>query len=662
VFDDAQLVDADDLVASLLRQFLAPPPLYSVTTWSERHRILSGKDSAEPGPYRVARTPYACEPMDCLGQQSQVTDVVLMWGAQTSKTTIGSNWLGYLIDTNPGPIMIVQPTIDMAKRYSRQRLAPMIEESPALRVKVHENRSRDEANTTLLKEFAGGFMAVAGANSAAGLRSMPVRDLFMDEIDGYPLDVDGEGDPIKLAEARQSTFAGCKRLLTSTPTTRDFSRIESRFLASDRCYFEVPCPHCGEHQALSWGADAAHGIKWDRDPDGAPLPESVRYVCRHCGAEIGEYHKPAMLAAGRWVAQMPGAAGGRVRGFHLSSLYSPLGWLSWSTLVVEWHAAMTAARSGDVSLLRVFVNTRLAETFEEQGDRADQHALAKRAEDIPVGVVTWGHFVATVGVDVQGDRIEAYCWAWGRGLERQLVERAVFFGDPSASEADPSSCWSALTTWRRSGFTHASGKSVPVLAVFIDSGGHHTQSVYAYARAHQSAHVYAVKGSSVGGRAVLGKPSDQDINWRGTKIKGGVKLWLIGTDTAKAEIYGRLRTAEPGPGYVHLSKHLAPEIFEQLTAERLVTRYSRGHPKLEWVKPPGKRNEALDCAVYALAAAHFVGLDRWKENDWRRWQGRVEERDLLDLPPPAAPAPATVLADAEPAAKAPGKYAIRYRR
>lgn len=647
------LVDAQRRVDEVLREFATLPKRTDVTTWAEQSIILSAKDSAEPGPYRATRTPYAREPMDALSQHSAVEEVVLMWGAQTGKTRIGSNWLGYLVDTNPGPVMIVQPTIDMAKRYSRQRLAPMIEESPALRRKVRENRSRDDANTTLLKEFAGGFMAVAGANSAAGLRSMPVRDLFLDEIDGYPLDVDGEGDPIKLAEARQSTFARRKRLLTSTPTTKDFSRIEARYLASDRCRYHVPCPHCQELQPLDWGTDKPHGIKWDRDAEGRALPDTVRYVCRACGAEIREHHKPAMLAGGRWVAANPGAVAGRVRGFQLSSLYSPLGWLSWATLVAEWETAIAAARTGDISLLRVFVNTRLAETFEEQGDRADEHALRKRAEDIPLRQVTWGHYVMTAGVDTQGDRLEAYAWAWGRGLERQLVDRAVFYGDPSLAESEPGSPWARLTEWRRTPMLHASGKPVPLLAVMIDSGGHHTHAVYAYARAHQHAHVYAVKGQSQGGKAILGKPTDQDVNWRGSKVKGGVKLWPIGTDTAKAEIYGRLRTEQPGPGYVHLSRHLPPEVFEQLTSERLVTKYVKGRPRLEWVKPAGRRNEALDCAVYALAGAHFAGIDRWREGDWQKWQARVEERGLFDEPAPRAPAPAVAAPAPAVAASAP---------
>lgn len=648
------LLDADTLVGDPWRQFLAPPPKLTVTEWAERSRILSGKDSAEPGPYRVHRTPYAREPMDCLSSHMHVEEVVLMWGAQTSKTTIGSNWLGYLADINPGPVMIVQPTIDMAKRYSRQRLSPMIQESPVLRAKVSDNRSRDDANTTLLKEFPGGFMAIAGANSAAGLRSMPVRDLFLDEIDGYPTDVDGEGDPCQLAEARQTTFARRKRLKTSTPTTRDLSRIEAAYLASDRCRFQVPCPHCQGMQALEWGADKSHGVKWDRDADGNALPHTARYVCVHCGAEILEHHKPAMLAAGCWVPERPGAQGGRVRGFHLSSLYSPLGWLSWAELVAEWQRAVAAARSGDHSLLRVFINTRLAETFEEQGDRANEHELRKRARDIPLRVVQWGMFVTTLGVDVQGDRLEAHLWAWGRGMERQLVDRAVLYGDPALPESEEGSPWAALTEYRRTPVMHASGKPVTLLACMVDSGGHHTQAVYTYCRAHQHSHVYAVKGQSQTGKAIVGKPTEQDVSWRGVKMKRGVKLWPIGTDSAKAEIYGRLRIATPGPGYVHLSKHLPPDVFEQITSERLVTRYVKGHAKLEWIKPSGKRNEALDCAVYALAAAHWVGIDRWREGDWAKWQRRVEVRDLVDEmdqpapEQPQAPAPAAQ-------AKAPAK-------
>jgi phage terminase large subunit GpA-like protein len=641
--------DAGAIVRAVWREFLSPPPLLTVTEWAEKHRILSTKDSAEPGPYSVARTPYAREPQDCLSAESNVEEVVLIWGAQTGKTTIGGNWVGYIIDVAPGPLMIVQPTKDLAKRYSRQRFTSMIEASPRLRGKVTENKSRDASNTMLLKDFAGGLAVLAGANSAADLRSVPIRDLFLDEVDGYPLDVDGEGDPCQLAQARQTTFARRKRLKTSTPTLKDFSRIEAAYNGSDRCRYYVACPHCGSMQWLQWGADKPFGIKWSKHEDGSPIPESVRYVCEHNGCEILEHHKTAMLrgpedgGTAHWMPERPGAQAGRVRGFHLSSLYSPLGWLSWAELVVEWHAAMEKSRAGDVALLRTFVNTRLAETFEEKGDRVASHELEKRAPDLPVGVVSRGHFVRTLGVDVQGDRLEVFDWAFGRGMQSQLVERRVIYGDPALQESDEGSPWAALTEYRRTPRMQQSGRQVPLLACFVDSGGHHTQAVYAYGRAHRGAHVYAVKGASIAGKPVLGKPSDQDVNWRGERIKKGVKLWPIGTDTAKAVIYGRLRIAQAGPGYVTLSKHLPAEVFEQLTAERLVTRYVKGRARLEWVKPNGARNEALDCAVYALAAAHFVGIDRWKEGEWSKWESRVQTFDLVDAmssePPAVVAAP-----------------------
>jgi phage terminase large subunit GpA-like protein len=606
------------LVDELLREFLAPPPRLTISEWAEQHRRLGSSESAEPGPYRVARTPYAREPQDCMSARSTVEEVILMWAAQTSKTTVMLNCIGASIGTNPGPMMIVWPTNTVAKRNSRQRIAPLINESQQLTRKVAANRSRDKANTTLLKEFDGGILVIAGANSAADLRSTPVRDLYLDEVDNFPMDVDGEGDPSKLAEARQTTFARKKRLRTSTPTTKDFSRIEEAYLGSDRSRYHVLCPHCGAFQPLEFGADKPHGLKWKKDDKGAPILASVRYVCRENGCEIKEHQKGAMLASGVWIAEDPGAQGGKVRGFHLNGLYSPLGWLSWRTIAAEWHQAMQAVSRGDLSLLRVFVNTRLAETFEEQGDKANVHELRKRAEDFPLRVVQWGMVVCTIGVDVQRDRLEVFLWAWGRGFESQLVDRHVIYGDPFIGEGEEGSPWNDLTEYRRRDIQHVGGQAVPMLACFVDAGdGYTTQPVYHYTRMHQREHVHAIKGASVAGKTILGKPTQQEVNWRGVKIKKGVKLWPIGTDTAKSVFYGRLRLTKPGPGYVHLTKQMPGEVFEQLTAERLVTRYIRGRPKLEWINPPGKRNEALDGAVYALAAAYYAGIDRWTDSDWR---------------------------------------------
>lgn len=634
---------AEALVAELFAEFMRPPAAVTVSQWADANRMLSGKASSEPGPWRTDRTPYLRQIMDDLSARSSVQEVVVMFAAQLGKSESGMNWLGYIIDNEPGPVMCVQPTTDMAKRFSRQRIAPMLEETPVLRKKVRENRSRDDANTTLMKDFAGGVMVVSGANSAAGLRSMPVRYLFLDEIDAYPLDVDGEGDPVALAEKRTSTFARRKVLKVSTPTTRDFSRIESAYLQTNACALHVPCPHCQEFQPLEWGANKPHGLRWDKHEDGLPDLARVHYVCAHCGGVIEERHKPAMLGAGRWVPSKTASRPGKQTGYHMNALYAPLGWIGWADLVAQWHEASLAAKQGDVSKLKTFTNTVLAETWEEQGDKVATHELARRAEDYPMGQVPHGALLLTMGVDVQGDRIEYRTWAWGRGQECWLIDRELIYGDPAVEEGQPGSVWTRLTERRRTPYLHASGAQVPVQACAIDTGGHHTQQVYAYVRAHHHANVLAVKGSSVKGKAVLSKPSDIDVTWRGQKIPRGVKLWQVGTDVAKGLIYGRLRQAQPGPGYVHLPKALAnTDEFEQMTAERLVTKYLKGHARMEWIKPNGRRNEALDCFVYAYAAAIWAGIERWTEVQWARLEERIAPtvRDLFAVPPaPAAPAP-----------------------
>lgn len=634
---------AEAILAELVAEFLRPPADVTVSQWADGNRMLSGKASSEPGPWRTSRTPYLRQIMDDLSARSTVQEVVVMFGAQLGKSESGNNWLGYIIDNEPGPVMCVQPTTDMAKRFSRQRIAPMLEETPVLRRKVRENRSRDDANTTLMKDFAGGVMVVSGANSAAGLRSMPVRYLFLDEIDAYPLDVDGEGDPVALAEKRTSTFARRKVLKVSTPTTKDFSRIEAAYLQTNAQQYWVPCPHCGEHQVLTWGAASEHGLKWNKLPDGTPDLASVHYVCQHCGGLIEEHHKPAMLAAGQWRATRTASRPGKATGYHLSALYAPLGWVSWADLVNQWAEASLAAKQGDISKLKTFTNTVLAETWEEQGDKVATHELARRAEAYPLGEVPHGGLLLTMGADVQGDRLEYRIWAWGRGQESWLVQREIIYGDPAIEENQPGSPWTTLTERRRTPVLHASGAQLLVQACAIDSGGHHTQQVYAYVRAHHHSNVLAVKGQSVKGKAILSKPSEIDVTWRGQKIPRGVKLWLVGTDIAKGVIYGRLRNSQPGPGYIHLPQALAQtDEFDQLTAERLVTKYIKGQPRMEWIKPNGRRNEALDCAVYAYAAAIWCGIERMTEPQWQKLEDRVapKVRDLFSQMP-AEPADAT---------------------
>lgn len=614
VLDTFTAPDAVRLVARIFAENFKPPPRLTVSQWADGCRILSRKGAAEPGPYRTARTPYLQEPMDFLSPSSPVEEVVLMFAAQLGKSEAGNNFVGHTIDIDPGPMMIVQPTIDMAKRYSRQRIAPMIEETPALRKRVKENRSRDESNTTLVKDFTGGMLILAGANSAAGLRSTPVKKLFLDEIDAYPLDVDGEGDPIMLAEKRTATFVRRKVLKTSTPTTKGFSRVEQSFDRGDRRKYHVPCPHCAAPQVMKF--DHLH---WIRDDVGAPIPGSVRYVCPSCGGAVQEHQKPAMLAAGKWIAERPTD---RIASYHLSALYSP--WLSWEQVVAEFYDANETAKAGDVSKLKAWTNTVLSETWEEQGDKVSEHELAKRAEPLARRLVPRNAMVLTIGADVQGDRIELRTWGWGRGEESWLIERDIVHGSPSDEQT-----WKAVLEVIEREYEHENGARMRVMATAIDSGGHHTQEVYNFCRVHAWRKVIAVKGQSQSGKAVIGKPSDVDVSYRGVKLKRGAKVWPVGTDTAKQVLYGRLRLSQHGGGYVHLPNWLPAEEYEQLTAERLVTKYYRGRPRLEWMKPPGRRNEALDCAVYAMAAAHMLGMPRWREIDWQKLEHRLRQADLL---------------------------------
>lgn len=623
--------DAFEVLGGAWAEAFALPPRLTVSEWADEHRILAQKNSAEPGRWRTERTPYLRAIMDCLSPDHSCEKVTFVAGTQVGKTECGNNWIGHTVDVDPCPMMVVMPTSSLAKRWSRQRLAPLIADTPSLAAKVAQIRSRDEANTTLLKDFEGGMLVIAGANSAADLRSMPVRKLFKDEVDGYPFDVDGEGDPSALSENRTDTFARRKILETSTPTTAGFSRIWASFELTDMRRYWVPCPECGAKQWLKWA-----NIKWDSDAAHAAqgqelwaaIKRSTRYCCEHCGALIEEHHKTAMLAGGEWRADKPADSPKHV-GFHLSSLYSPLGWRSWAALVAQFIEAKRKSDAGDQSLLKAFVNNRLAECWEEQGDKVEQGKIAARAEPYKLGEVPAGGLMLVAAIDCQGDRLEFKVKAYGPGEESWTVDYQVLYGDPGLEQV-----WRDAEARIVAPYRHASGKDLAIEACAVDSGGHHTQQVYAFCRRLAWRRVFAIKGASDSSRPVLGKPSAVEFNYRGQKVKGGAQVWQVGTAVAKKTIYGRLRIETPGPGYCHHSLDLPKDYYEQLTCERLVTRYVKGHARLEWVKPAGKRNEALDLEVYCLAAAWFMGVPRWPARRWEQLKQQLAP-DLFstDSPP-----------------------------
>jgi phage terminase large subunit GpA-like protein len=542
--------------------------------------------------------------MDCLSSNSPIQRVVMMFAAQTGKTEAGSNWLGYVIDHAPGPMLCVQPTVEMAKRLSKQRLESMITDTPCLAAKIAPARARDSGNTMFSKEFSGGIMLLTGANSATGLRSAPCRYLFADEVDAFPSDVDGEGDPVALAERRTTTFARRKILLTSTPTVKDFSRIEAEYLRSDQRRFYVPCPSCGGMQWLQWPR-----LKWD-----AKRPGDVRYQCEHCGERFEENHKAAMLSAGEWRATAP--SDGRTAGFQLSGLYSPLGWCSWEQLVDDFLRAKS-----DAPALKAFVNTRLAETWEEDyaaavsADGLMAKRLAYESGTCPDGVV-----LLTCGVDVQDNRLAVSVWGWGEGETGWMIWHQELMGDPTQTEV-----WAQLDQVLVTEWATAAGKSLKVSQVAVDSGGHCTHEVYRYVRDRVRQNVVAIKGSSRRNSPAVGKGSKVDVSWQGRVLKRGVTLYQLGTDTIKTTLFGRLRHNEAGGiGTLHFGMAADEEYFRQLTSERQALRYHRGFPIREWVKKAGDRNEALDCVVYAYAAMLLFSRRMNRATMWQQLADQLE--------------------------------------
>lgn len=604
---------------------LTPEPQLTVSEWADAHRKLPQRSSAEPGPWRTSRTPYLREPMDAMSATSPVQEVVLMFAAQTGKTETILNVLGYVIDHAPGPALLVQPTVDTAKRFSKQRVDPLFTDTPCLAGKVAEVKSRDSRSSMLMKEFLGGLLIITGANSAPGLRSMPARYLLPDEIDGYPADVDGEGDPVGLAEARQRTFARRKTLKCSTPTIAGASAIERAYLSTDQRRYYVPCPHCGALQVLQFSR-----LTWSRL--GLP-PEAAVYVCEHCDAAIEERFKTEMLAHGEWRPTADGA-NPKVRGYHLSGLYSPIGWLSWGKIATQW---VESHKNPDK--LRVFTNTVLAETWHEKGDSPEWMPLYKRRETYEEGTVPAGGLFLTAGADVQKDRLIVEVVAWGRGKESWSVMYGVIPGNTSdLGEAGP---WGQLDALLARTYTHESGAELPIRMLAVDSG-YNTMEVYAWARKYPMSRVIAVKGQEAGG-ALIGSPSPVEITLRGRRPIHGYKVWPVVGGVAKSELYGALRLEEPHagepfpPGWLHFPQY-DEDYFKQLTAEQLVSkRNRRGYTVMTWSVIPGRENHVLDARVYARAAAELVGLSRFRESDWAALEAAVGRGSLPPAPTVAPP-------------------------
>ena len=582
---------AHERVISILGRAIAPPPTLAPSDWIEQNCILP-PGSAMPGKFSFSTTPYFKGPADDLSPESGIKTVVISAGAQLGKTQLLLNILSYWIATDPKPIMAVWPTVDVAKRLVTTRIDPTFDLIPAVKQRLVPERSRERGNSMFLKRILGGSeLIICGANAPAPLRSSPINFCLLDEVSAFPGSTD-EGDVLDLVSARQITYClTAKTLLTSTPLDEGTCRITRAYEETDQRKFFLPCLQCGHRWVPAFG-----DIRYPTD-----RPDLAVLVCPACGRPHDDHDKTAQLAAGEWrptaVSVDPLA-----RGYWLSGLYSP--WLTYAKIAAQHRKV-----ARDPARLRVFVNTVLAETWRsEDGESLDVDGLPSRRFD-HAGVLPADTVVVTAGVDCQDDRLEVTLWAWSADERAMAFRHVIIHGDPAGTQL-----WSELDDLLMTPIPHA--RAVPDMiprAVAIDSGGHFTSNVYAFCRPRAKRRIWAIRGKA-GAGVPLWPNSAKSIY----KAKGGCKVHSIGVDQAKRLIYSRLKvTQADAPGYIGFDASLSDSYFIQLTAERLVSRYSRGRQVQEWVCPSGVRNESLDCAAYALAALHSLyigGFDLARES------------------------------------------------
>ncbi len=608
-----------------IREAVRPDPLRTVWEWADACRILDTSTSAEPGRWRTERVPYSREIMDALSPTSPVERVVMMAGAQVSKTENGLNFIGSSIDDSPGPCLIIQPRDTDAENFSKMRLQKMINACPTLHAKIADSKPGSGEGTLTLKEFPGGVLKLTGAQAPAGLRSMPVRRYFFDEVDAAPDDCGGEGDPVELVDARTNTFANKKAYLCSTPTYAGYSKIEREFLRGDQRRYHVPCPHCGSFQLIEWAR-----IKWEQGK-----PRGAWLECEHCQEKIENRHKDWMLPRGTWIPSVdPESCDPKIRSYHLSGLYSPHGWQSWGDIAVKFTRCI-----GDPNALRTWTNTLMGETWQAEGGKGltIEALMAGRTgwgSEVPAGVA-----VVTAGVDTQDDRLEVERVGWGRGEENWSIDYTVLYGDTSKPAV-----WAELDELLAKPIPREGGGVLFVAAACIDSAGHSTSAVYDYVRTR----------AALRRLAIVGRRNNQTPRpiWNARprrNNKGKIPLFVVGVDTAKEQIYGRLRIQTAGPGFCHFPPDRPEAYFKGLTIERFERKMVRGRLELSWHCPEGARNEPLDCRVYATAALH----------SWYALKNTIEkELDRLAVAAdPAKGRRGPVAAPAKKASKAPGWFA-----
>ncbi len=581
-----------------IAKILAPRPKLLVSDWADTYRRLSPEASAEPGRWRTSRAEFQREIMNAVNS-AEVQDIIIKSSSQVGKTEIILCIVGYFIDYDPSPIMLLQPTIELAEAFSKDRLAPMIRDTDVLKKKIRPARSKDSDNTILHKTFPGGHITMAGANSPSSLASRPIRVVLCDEVDRYPVSAGTEGDPVKLVEKRSNNFWNRKKIKVSTPTIEGYSRIQKEFLQGTQEEWSVMCPCCGKYQPYEFKR-----VHFDR----------VEMECLYCKEQFSEIEWKEQPH--KWIAENPNII--RRRSFHLNELCSP--WRSWEEIIEDFKTANEELKkTGSTEMLKVFVNTSLGETWEERGDGADDDELMKRREkyvaDIPDGVL-----LITAGVDVQDDRLEIEVCGWTRGYESWGLFKTEIRSDPAQQVT-----WDKLEEYLDTELYFKNGTGLLVAATCIDTGGHHTNMVYKFikAMAKKNKRIYGIKGySNTPGIPLIYKKTKVDIKNAKGIVVDHTDIYILGVDSGKEDVISRLKIAEPGPGYCHFPENrdrgYNQTYMKGITSEEKVTKLVKNKLKIMWVKKTGIRNEPLDLRNYAYAAVEILNPN------WSSLESKVE--------------------------------------
>lgn len=600
------MMDGFAIVHHAAGRALEPDLDVTVDEWSDRFMVIpKSSGSNEYGQYRTSRTPHARAVMRALSDNHPCKRVVAMCASQMFKTQIALNWLCSTIYQSPSNILWLMPTGKLHKRIAA-RIDKTFKAIPELAERVAPPHSRDAMNNMDTKEYIGGTLFIATAGAAANLSEVPARRVAFDEVDRAEANVNGEGDPVKLAEARQTTFdRNRKAYYYSSPTIAGESKIQSLYQSGTQREALADCIHCGHAQVLEY-----ERLRMSEDG------QNAMYPCSECGGVMYESDKTKMFARGAWTDGVPGD--GETESFAISGMYLPYGWFPWVGLMREYAAAKVLLDEGSEEAMITFYNTRLARCWARQKEQTRYDELMARSEDYRLGTVPAGGLKLTAAIDTQSDRLELKVTAWGDGLECWIIDYQIILASPSESAT-----WERADSMLSTKYRHEHGQEMGISAVFVDSGGHATQEVYNFTHSRRRRHIYAIKGASKPNRPILSaKPALVDMTWRGETVKRGAQLWHVGTDTAKDYLASRWKRGS-GNGSVHFSRDLPEDYYKQLTSEYRVSGYKRGMKTSWWEKKQQDRNEALDLMVYNLAAAHYLGLHKYKSGHWKALRDKL---------------------------------------